>query len=651
MATRRSLGGGRVLGNGHNLSAEPSLAQVAHKRALHIANTGLLSPSDSSVSLDSQISVTPLSSQDEDLAARVALRSDHPVPNTRANPSLVCPICAEEMVTLLQLNRHLDDNHRNLEEGEQYEVQNWFEQQVQKAKKFQPLAVLNQRLRGLDVFEPNSAAASPPSTSAGRPSSRQGSPAPEHRSIDPDEVVQRTHWQRPSGHDLCADPACGRSLGSTNGQINCRHCGKLFCDEHTMYQMRLSRTAQHEPVRGLWCRVCETCYKSREGYNDHAGCERTITNEFLSARKRVVDKATLDVSRLEKRLTKLTQLLADPPGHDTSQSGASGFFWSMAGSKNHLRALEQSVVAWQDDASVSQCPFCHQSFTQYSFRRHHCRICGRVVCADLETGCSTEVALQADVSGDNEKHDGPQIPLDIRMCKDCNTTLFARADFDREASSFPESSQRAFQNLDQFEAGIRLLLPKYQRLLHVLQTPDPPPTHSQLAEATKIRKRLTEAFTRYDAAARRVRDMPTENATQARLNKAVHAQSAAFLHTHMLPLKQVPKILRSGAAVRPSGLAGLQIDVGRRDSSESAASTLDTAAVSALETEEKELRERLIVLEEQLFLVQGMLDTAKKKRRFDEAAALSGNVDDLNREINGIQAQLSGLDWNGAYGV
>ena len=38
-----------------------------------------------------------------------------------------------------------------------------------------------------------------------------------------------------------------------------------------MYQMKLSRSAQHEPVRGLWCRVCETCYKSREGYNDRSG--------------------------------------------------------------------------------------------------------------------------------------------------------------------------------------------------------------------------------------------------------------------------------------------------------------------------------------------------------------------------------------------
>ena len=304
---------------------------------------------------------------------------------------------------LAESYRHLDDNHYNLQEVEQDEVKNWFEQQVKKAKKFQPLAVLNQKLRGLDSFESNANASPPPSasfhgppTSFGGPTSRQVSPAPPSREVDPDELVDRKHWQRFTGMELCADPACGRRLGNTNGNVNCRHCGKLFCEEHTMYQMKLSRSAQHEPVRGAWCRVCETCYKSRQGYIDH-GFERNHTNEFLSSRRRTVDKAYLEVSRLEKRLSKLTQLLANPPPPEREQS-ASGFLWSLSGSnKNHIRSLEQSVVTWEDDASVIQCPFCQQPFTQYSFRRHHCRICGRVVCGDPSTNCSTEIPLNVDI--------------------------------------------------------------------------------------------------------------------------------------------------------------------------------------------------------------------------------------------------------------
>lgn len=134
---------------------------------------------------------------------------------------------------------------------------------MEKAKRFQPLAVLNQKFKGLDVFESNETS---------RPSNQPGtSSTPEPIRLEPDEVITRQHWQKNGLNDTCSDPTCGKRLTSTSGNVNCRKCGKLFCEEHTMYQMKLSRSAQHEPVRGLWCRVCETCYKSREGYGDHNG--------------------------------------------------------------------------------------------------------------------------------------------------------------------------------------------------------------------------------------------------------------------------------------------------------------------------------------------------------------------------------------------
>ena len=152
-------------------------------------------------------------------------------------------------------------------------MKDWFRAQVVKAKKFQPLAVLNQKLKGLDVFESNDG----PAIRTTSPSPAQ-SPGPVKIQppevspiVDPDEVVTKAHWQKPGPNDVCLEPMCGKRLNTTNGKVNCRHCGKLFCEEHTMYQMKLSRSAQHEPVRGFWCRVCETCYKSREDYMDHNG--------------------------------------------------------------------------------------------------------------------------------------------------------------------------------------------------------------------------------------------------------------------------------------------------------------------------------------------------------------------------------------------
>lgn len=525
-----------------------------------------------------------------------------------------------------------------------------------KAKRFQPLALLNQKFKGLDIFESNDTPSSSPpppplkdqaSTAPVAPHAGPLYPEPA-KPVDPDEAVSRTHWQRARGNDACSDPLCGRRLGAANGQVNCRHCGKLFCDEHTMYQMKLSRSAKHEPVRGFWCRVCETCYKSRDGYTDHTGAVQDHMADFKGTRRKTVDKQILEVSRLEKRLSKLTQLLADPPPEPPSSGG---WGWPLTGgAKAHLRALEQSVINWEDDAAVANCPFCQQEFTSYTFRRSHCRLCGRVVCSDPATQCSVDVGLDVAKSHlPSEK--GMKVAVDVRMCKDCRHTLFARSDYERELEHKPPD-QRTYENMAQFERGIRLLLPKFQKLLVALQDPENPPSPQQLAEATRVRKRLMDTFTQYDAAARRIRDLPTDSTAQKRLQKAVYAQASSFLHLHMLPLKSLPKVLKHAQPPSGAGSPGPALSNGKAPGGalaairfnsfqdETGSQVSSSSAVESLETEEKELRERLIVLEEQRFFVQEMVADANKHRKFDEVAALARNVEDLSREIDQVQGQL-----------
>lgn len=577
------------------------------------------------------------------------------------------PLCIFTTKQLLTPRRHLDDTHQELPEVEQDEVKNWFNKQVVKAKKFQPLAVINQKLKGLDVFESNDT----PPISIHHPSPIPGNriSTPEPHRPDPDEVVTRTHWQKTGYNDMCTEPSCGKRLGPVNGNVNCRKCGRLFCEDHTMYQMKLSRSAQHEPVRGFWCRVCETCYKSREGYNDHNGYIQDHTNNFLAMRRKTVDKTYLEVSRLEKRLTKLTQLLANPPEDMLTSNGS---ILTLAGQKNQRKILEQSVVTWEEDAKILKCPFCQQEFGSWSFRRHHCRLCGRVVCADPRTGCSSEIGLNVEASElfppsqqpvidrypvtdlQSEKA-GLPMTLDIRLCGDCKTTVFSKKDFAAELSHKPPD-QRAYENLVQFEKGIRLLLPNFQRLLVALQDPEKPPSPTQLAEASKVRKRLIDSFGKYDLAAKRIRDLPTTSPTQQKLQKSIYQQSANFLSLHMLPLKTLPKILKhasphgrsiSSNSLPANGRSALS-NIKFNDI-DSASQVSSSSAVSAMEAEEKELRERLIVLEEQKFMVSEMIADANKRRKFDEVAALSANLAEMGREIDTVMGLIKGLDFEGLY--
>lgn len=190
-----------------------------------------------------------------------------------------------------------------------------------------------------------------------------------------------------------------------------------------------------------------------------------------------------------------------------------------------------------------------------------------------------------------------------------------------------------------------------------------------------MRKRLIDSFAQYDVAARRIRDMPTDSPTQQRLQKAIYQQASNFLHLHMLPLKTLPKILkhstpasdripsRTGSPSTPvnvngstsnfrppeSALASIKYNSVAASNSNSSLASETSSAVSALEAEEKSLRDRLIVLEEQKFFVSEMIADANRRRKFDEVSSLAVNVEDLSREIDSVNGMLAGLDFEGVY--
>lgn len=167
--------------------------------------------------------------------------------------------------------------------------------------------------------------------------------------------------------------------------------------------------------------------------------------------------------------------------------------------------------------------------------------------------------------------------------------------------------------------------------------------------------------------------MPTDSPTQERLQKAIYQQASNFLHLHMLPLKSVPKFLKHATpngrlpngtsspntvtgngperAARPreSALASINYNSTAGNGGTSSPSSETSSAISALESEEKNLRERLIVLEEQKFFVSEMIADANRRRKFDEVSSLAVNMDDLSREIDRVSGILNGLDFEGIY--
>lgn len=127
----------------------------------------------------------------------------------------------------------------------------------------------------------------------------------------------------------------------------------------------------------------------------------------------------------------------------------------------------------------------------------------------------------------------------------------------------------------------------------------------------------------------------------------------------MLPLKALPKILKHASAygqgssdrAQPNGRPTSALAAIKYNDVDAVSQVSSSSAVSALEAEEKTLRETLIVLEEQLFMVKEQVADANKRRKFDEVSSLAQNIEDLSREIDRIHGQLGQLDFAGVYGA
>ncbi|OAD76485.1 C2H2-type zinc finger transcription factor [Phycomyces blakesleeanus NRRL 1555(-)] len=576
-----------------------------------------------------------------------------------------CPICGNPCGSLQDLNKHLDVAHN--EEDTKGAFLSWFgnaQRKVQNTLSVGP----NSRYLG-----------SSPNTNAVERSLRQlvdpalmssfnnfslGNNNPVFFASDNErqgtEFITREHWQRESNNDMCSLPGCGKTLGRNGaGKQHCRKCGRLFCETHTQYEIKLNRQACHDPENGVWCKVCVGCYIGRERYMENQGATRNLSKMFLEQRAKTIDRVYLDSNRLEKRLEKKlarihynsdtgvkgherpTSLLTSPASSlrsitlERSESSSSKDSFSsmiapnspLVSSGNSILSMklkyrdgEQTVAKWQDDRTVTKCPLCLQSFTLTN-RKHHCRLCGDVVCGNVR--CSKMIPLFLNMSSDTFDEE----PVgDTRACCKCQRAVFRRKT-KHEESLRPLPIFPLYHQLSLTREKIEKQLPKFHDTIIMLEkektSQKSRQTHESYQVAAQIRKSLLDNFALYDTLSKSIRSLPAPTAPMKRLQTNICTAANLYLQRNMLPLQMLPRLLKPEKK-------------NQNTSNQSLNGSPDPTA-----TWKQDIRMQIQAYKEQYGLVEGFIRDAQKERRIDDVKTLKNSLDELRVEIDKLQAQLA----------
>ncbi|KAF8894497.1 hypothetical protein BD779DRAFT_1609239 [Infundibulicybe gibba] len=413
------------------------------------------------------------------------------------------------------------------------------------------------------------------------------------------------------------------------------------------------------------------------------GHVRQLTDEFLALRRVKLDGSEnggmkrVERTKLERRLEKLIALhfpahsttnpesplkpstgtgrrrpTANPIGDNRRASsffdfdlrsitiGDAGDLWknvvsaATEGGKGDIRSTEQRISPWQDDSAVSKCPLCLVSFHPLTCRKHHCRLCGQIICAlppkrpqrlvpcsllfivdsksrkieEVSEGVDYGVRKRAGSTGTGpgatkEAEEAEKFLKGVRICKQCRPVLL-RQQYQQERSHVPTFS-RLYETFVLLEKEIEDSLPKFQELILT--------NKRSFCHAEAI----IEAFAQYDRLSKRIRHLPCVNgpgSSQDRVQMAVLARANLFLQKHMFPLQSLPTPRRAqGPGVQtPGGGGGPLLDP------------------------DSEIAHALQPLLEQEALLESFVEEAKVGRKFEDVKTLKSNLAEIRAEIEKI---------------
>lgn len=557
-------------------------------------------------------------------------------------PSLGCPICHVTLDSLAALNLHIDKAHPTPDQSPLKHTTPTRTKALQRAalprSPTEPASgprTPQRRQLKLDLFD----------NSAGFGLS-ESSPDPNQ----PPEALSRAHWQlpKPGKTSVCTHAGCGRPLNVKHGITNCRRCGRLFCSTHTRQRVRLRSAARpgdwpvYDSVTGVFAAVCPACYGGRPAaVEGTAAYSRDRTAEFRRARLAAAETSQMARSAVVRHFLKLADLLAQSAAwHSTHKAG-----WLLLGGRQRLpfsrdRLLEAQRdllgASWLPDRA--ECLLCGSLFGVFN-RKHHCRLCGALVdegplTADVAAACSVQLPLGmllkklADLNYSPAVRQNWALLLELgtcsfRCCRVCKDhLLYARKE--PPGAGAGDDAVAAYHDFLATKTAVCQSLDRYRALIAEPESSGHTHVNTlrlKVQQSVKNLEAHVAAFTRrflaYDDNHRLVPKTPSQVVAN------IHQAMVMYLQDSLLELKLLNDQFQELENAR------LQ---------QQKAQPVPTVALTKKQI--RELREELMVISEQKFLVESLIEDLTRQRKFDELTTLETNKAELQERIESVTAEL-----------
>ena len=216
----------------------------------------------------------------------------------------------------------------------------------------------------------------------------------------------KAHWVSDTKVTHCSHSGCGKQFSTFVRKHHCRKCGYVYCDTHSQRRLRLDAegnrctTGTSEPAR-----VCDGCFERLEA--PAAEVPKSSSSVALN-----VAEAPEDLVRRDRTALFLAKRTTFNRENRAAMEAVIHAYTELrmdAASKSASVVGGVKKMSWKgpSDTHATGCELCRRGFTQI-FRKHHCRICSRVVCEN----CSANRKTSAEHGG-----------FVYRSCFECNDKL------------------------------------------------------------------------------------------------------------------------------------------------------------------------------------------------------------------------------------